>query len=238
MARQRIEQQPAFVLHTQPWRETSLIVELLSRQHGRLPLVAKGARRPASAFRGLLLAFQPVLVDWSGGGEVRTLTRVEWRGGIPLLAGRALLCGYYLNELLLRLVPREDAHPGLFDHYAAALAALAADDAPDRCLRRFEYALLGELGYRPDLTREADSGRPVSEERRYLLIIDRGLVAAPDGHPGWTLGGRALLDMASGRFADAETLQQAKLLFRQLLNPHLGGQELQSRRIFTEFQEL
>ena len=237
-ARHKIEQQPAFVLHSHPWRETSLIVEFFSRDYGRLPLVAKGARRPTSAFRGSLLSFQPVLADWSGRGEVRTLVRVEWQGGLPLLAGRALLCGYYINELLLRLLAREDAHPKLFEHYAEALAALAAGSRLDRTLRRFEFALLRELGYQPQLEVEADSGEAVIAAGSYVFIIEHGIVAAGDGGDGQLLSGRALLDMASGEFAHDETLQQAKQLSRRLINHHLGGQDLHSRRVFTEFQEL
>ena len=127
-AKQRIEQQPAWVLHTYPWRETSLIVEIFARDHGRVALVAKGARRPHSQLRGVLMAFQPLLMDWSGGGEVKTLVRAEWQGGQPLLTGRALICGYYLNELLVRLTAREDAHPRLFSAYADAVRSGAFPD--------------------------------------------------------------------------------------------------------------
>ncbi|HEX5127502.1 MAG TPA: recombination protein O N-terminal domain-containing protein, partial [Rhodocyclaceae bacterium] len=104
----RIEHEAGFVLHTYPWRETSLIVEILSRDHGRLPLAAKGARRPGSAMRGVLMAFQPLVVSWVGRGEVKTLTQAHWQGGQTLLGGVGLLCGYYLNELMMRLLPRED----------------------------------------------------------------------------------------------------------------------------------
>lgn len=236
--RNRIEQQDAVVLHAHPWRETSLIVELFARDHGRLPLVAKGARRPGSALRGVLMAFQPLLVDWSGGGEVRTLVRAEWKGGLPLLSGRALLCGYYLNELLVRLMARDDPHPRLFDQYMAALGALSGGMPLDRTLRSFEFSLLRELGHLPDLARRADAAEPVAADGRYVLIIEHGLVEAAQRHPGPILSGRCLLEMQAGRFPDGETLLQAKQLARQLIGHHLGGQELQSRRVFTEFQEL
>ena len=146
-ARQRIDQQPGFVLHSYPYRETSLIVEVFSRDHGRIGLVAKGARRPMSQLRGVLMAFQPLLIDWSGGGEMKTLVRAEWQGGQPLLGGQALLCAYYLNELLMRLLPREDPHPTLYRAYGDALRALAAGEGQEVILRRFELALLQELGY-------------------------------------------------------------------------------------------
>ncbi|MCB1955903.1 MAG: DNA repair protein RecO [Rhodocyclaceae bacterium] len=237
MARQRIEQQPAFVLHTQPWRETSLIVELFSRDHGRLPLVAKGARRPTSAFRGALMGFQPLLADWSGGGAVRTLARVEWQGGIPLLGGRALLSAYYLNELLVQLMPREDAHPALFDDYLAALKALAAGGRLESVLRRFEFALLAAMGYLPRLDLRADTGEPVREDERYILIIDEGVVSGRRAG-GVPVSGGALLQLARGDYSDAGRQAEFKQLSRTLISHHLGGKELQSRRVFTEFAEL
>ncbi|TAH49320.1 MAG: DNA repair protein RecO [Betaproteobacteria bacterium] len=244
-AKQRIEQQPAWVLHTLPWRETSLIVELLSRDHGRVAMVAKGARRPHSVLRGVLMAFQPLLVDWSGGGEVKTLIRAEWQGGQPLLTGRALICGYYLNELLMRLTAREDAHPLLFDRYAAAIAALGRGDSIPPVLRRFELALLQELGYGLGLDAEGDSGEPVQPERRYSYVFERGPVAVDTlaveesgagDHP--PVRGEVLLDMAAGDFSRAETLAQSKLLLRALINHYLGGQPLQSRRVLKEIAEL
>ncbi|MBX3686389.1 MAG: DNA repair protein RecO [Rhodocyclaceae bacterium] len=238
-SRQRVELQSGFVLHTHPWRETSLIVELFSRDHGRVPMVAKGARRPASALRGVLMAFQPLLVDWSGGGEVKTLARAEWQGGQPLLGGRALLCGYYLNELLIRLLPREDPHPALFEHYREALRRLSAGDDAQRVLRRFELALLQELGYGIDLATEAESGQPVMADGRYVFIIERG-VSRLEGDAGdlQVLSGRTLLALAAGDFSAAETLSQGKSLLRRLINHYLGGQPLQSRRVFTELMEL
>ncbi len=236
MARHRIEQQPAFVLHTQAWRETSLIVELFSRDHGRLPLVAKGARRPTSAFRGVLMAFQPVLADWSGGGEVRTLARLEWKGGVPLLSGRALLSGYYLNELLVSLMPRDDAHPALFEQYRQAIGELAAGGALESALRRFEFALLRAMGYLPELTRRADTGEAVRDGEDYLLIIEHGIVLATAERRGLKVSGRVLQQLERGEFAGIQS--EAKQISRMLINHHLGGRELQSRRVFTEFAEL
>ncbi|THF60893.1 DNA repair protein RecO [Pseudothauera rhizosphaerae] len=240
--KQRIEQQPAWVLHTYPWRETSLIVEVFSRDHGRVAMVAKGARRPQSTLRGVLMAFQPLLVDWSGGGEVKTLVRAEWQGGQPLLTGRALLCGYYLNELLVRLTAREDPHPALFADYAQALRELAAGAPLAPLLRRFELALLHELGYGAGLDTEADSGEPVQPGRNYLYIIERGPVPLPDDLPPTgdapAISGRSLLAMAQGDFSAAETLAQSKTLLRAVINHYLGGQPLQSRRVLKELQEL
>ena len=145
--RHRVDRAAAFVLHAYPYSETSLLVEAFTRPHGRLPLLAKGARRPGSSLRSVLVAFQPLTASWSGRGEVRTLVRSEWQGGQPLLRGEALLCGFYLNELLLRLLPREDPHEVLFDHYAAALNRLATEQEQAPILRGFERRLLQELGY-------------------------------------------------------------------------------------------
>ena len=234
-AKQRVEQQPAWVLHTYPWRETSLIVEVFSRDHGRIGLVAKGARRPMSQLRGVLMAFQPLLIDWSGGGEMKTLVRAEWQGGQPLLGGQALLCAYYLNELLMRLLPREDPHPVLFRAYGDALRALAAGEGQEVILRRFELALLQELGYGLQLDSDAD-GAPVRPELRYAYIIERGAVPLDEygiDDPS-VVAGRVLLDMARGDFREPETLAGAKALMRRLIQHYLGGQVLQSRRVFTE----
>ena len=234
-ARQRIDQQPGFVLHSYQYRETSLIVEVFSRDHGRLGLVAKGARRPMSQLRGVLMAFQPLLIDWSGGGEMKTLVRAEWQGGQPLLGGQALLCAYYLNELLMRLLPREDPHPVLFRAYGDALRALAAGEGQEVILRRFELALLQELGYGLQLDSDAD-GAPVRPELRYAYIIERGAVPLDEygiDDPS-VVAGRVLLDMARGDFREPETLAGAKALMRRLIQHYLGGQVLQSRRVFTE----
>ncbi|WP_374239841.1 DNA repair protein RecO [Zoogloea sp.] len=234
-ARQRIDQQPGFVLHSYPYRETSLIVEIFSRDHGRLGLVAKGARRPMSQLRGVLMAFQPLLIDWSGGGEMKTLVRAEWQGGQPLLGGQALLCAYYLNELLMRLLPREDPHPTLYRAYGDALRALAAGEGQEVILRRFELALLQELGYGLQLDADAD-GVPVRPEVRYAYIIERGAVPLDEYgiDDASVVAGRVLLDMARGDFREPETLAGAKALMRRLIQHYLGGQVLQSRRVFTE----
>lgn len=237
--KQRVDQQPSFVLHTHPWRETSLIVEVFSRDYGRMALVAKGARRPMSAMRGLIMAFQPLLLDWSGGGEVKTLVRGEWQGGQPLLMGRGLMCGYYLNELMVKLTAREDPHPNVFLEYAEAIDALARNASPAPILRRFELALLRELGYGVGLDADADTGAPVDPTRRYAYIIEKGPALLPDGADGAPgVSGQTLLDMAESVFVRGETISESKVLLRMLINHYLNGQPLQSRRVLKEFQEL
>jgi len=149
----RIAEQPAFVLHSYPYRETSLIIDVLSRDHGRIALVAKGAKRPHSALRGVLQTFQPLALSWSGKSEMRTLTGAEWVGGMLPLTGGALLCGFYVNELLVKFCAREDPHPQLFHHYVVTMTRLAHDEPPVQVLRSFERVLLRETGYAMALRR-------------------------------------------------------------------------------------
>lgn len=242
--KQRIDGQQAYVLHSYPYSETSLVVDVFARAYGRVPLLARGARRPRSALRGLLMAFQPLELGWFGGGEVKTLAKAEWLGGVPLLSGRCLMLGYYMNELLVKLLPREDAHGALFDAYAAALQALAggAADAPE--LRRFEKTLLKELGYGLTLDRDAESGETVDAEARYAFQIERGpVLKVGAGDTASTLNsaticGKSLLDMAADDYADPRTRAESKLLMRQLIAHYLAGKPLQSRRVFVELQEL
>jgi DNA repair protein RecO (recombination protein O) len=238
--KQRVDGQEAFLLHAWPYSETSLILDVFSREHGRMTLLARGARRPRSALRGVLIGFQPIEVGWFGKGEVKTLAKAEWSGGVPLLKGRSLLLGYYLNELLLKLLPREDAHPALFDSYVSALRALAdpegGGDAPE--LRRFEKALLRELGYGLSLEMEADGRIPIRAERQYLYLVERGPVEASDNEGELTIAGKTLLDLAADDYRDPRTLSESKLLMRQLFGHYLDGKPLQSRRVFVELQEL
>ncbi len=235
-AHQRVDGAAAFLLHSYPYSETSLILEAFAREHGRLALLARGARRPRSALRGVLLAFQPLELGWFGGGEVKTLAKAEWQGGIPFLRGESLLLGYYLNELLLKLLPREDAHPALFDAYAAALAALARGRADAGELRRFEKAMLKELGYAPTFSHDAD-GKAIDAGRRYRYQIERGALPAETVDTGVTLCGKTLLDLAADDYGDPRSLAEAKALMRHLLAHYLAGQPLQTRRVFMELQD-
>ncbi|HRF03429.1 DNA repair protein RecO [Accumulibacter sp.] len=235
--RHKVDGQPAFVLHAYPYSETSLIVDVFSRDFGRVALLARGARRPRSALRGVLLAFQPLEVGWAGRGEVLTLMKAEWRGGQPLLAGKALFCGYYLNELLMHLLPREDAHARLFSVYAETLRRFAAG-AQEADLRCFERALLQELGYGLMLDTDAD-GVMVEGNAHYGYEIERGPVRlAGPGDSLLAVSGRTLLDLAREDFSDPRSLAEAKQLMRTLIGHYTGGRHLASRRIFRELQEL
>lgn len=230
--------QPAYVLHTYPYRETSLIVEVFSRDFGRLPLMARGARRPKSAVRGLLLSFQPLSLSWFGKAELRTLHSAEWQGGQPLLQGTALICGFYLNELLLKLLHRDDPHEQLFLYYQETLQELAQRTDYAAVLRRFEMNLLKELGYALTLDHDADSGTAIETDVHYRYVFERGPVRQKTGQNGVELRGKTLLDMAADDYSDPVTLQQSKALMRALINHYLGEGTLHTRQILKDLQEL
>jgi DNA repair protein RecO (recombination protein O) len=237
----RHDAEPSYVLHTYAFRETSLIVEAFTRGSGRIGLVAKGARRPKSVLRGLLLAFQPVLLSWSGRAELRTLTKAEWQGGQPLLSGLALICGFYLNELLMRLMARDDPHERLFDYYRGTLLGLGEENDLAAVLRRFELRLLQELGYALPLEHEAESGRPLEAGRWYRYEPERGpLPVGAPGIPETTveLRGKTLLDMARDDYSDPATQAESKALMRVVINHHLGGQPLHTRQLLRNLKEL
>jgi DNA repair protein RecO (recombination protein O) len=205
-------------------------------------MVARGAKRPRSELRGLLNAFQPLTLSWAGAAELKTLIKAEWRGGLPLPAGAALLCGFYLNELLLKLLPREDAHPALWTEYEAALAALTRQAAaPDQAivLRHFEMRLLAELGYAMPLT-HADNGTPVDPAERYHYAFDRGprLHAAEPGARWPVVRGETLLALATERYADPRVAVEAKQLMRRVLDHYLEERRIFSRRVVQDLQAL
>jgi DNA repair protein RecO (recombination protein O) len=235
-AADRVSDEAAFVLHAVPWRETSLVVELLTRDHGRVACVAKGAKRPRSALRGVLLSFQPLQVGFTGRNELRTLTSAEWLGGLASPQGDGLLCAFYMNELLVRLLPRDDPHPVLFDGYAQALVALGLGESLEATLRRFEWLLLREIGYAVDLQRDAQD-RPVDPQRRYALVPGRGFLATDVDEEG-AFSGLTLLDMAGERYDSARTLAEAKRLTRSMLARHLDGHVLKTRQILMDLQKL
>ena len=236
----RQDAQPAFVLHGYPYRETSLVLEVFTRDFGRIALVARGARRPRSALRGVLLAFQPLLLNWAGKSELRTLHKAEWQGGLPQLKGTGLLCGFYLNELLLKLLPREDPHELLYESYFQTLRALSNGSDHATMLRRFEKQLLKELGYALTLERDAASGDPIEAGRTYQYLIERGPVQGSAGgaENRLELSGQTLLDITRDDYSNPVTMQQSKALMRMLINHYLGNQTLNTRQLLKDLQQL
>ncbi len=252
----RITLEPAYVLHARPWRDSSLIVELLTPSQGRIAAVARGARRPKSRLQGVLQPFRPLLISAAGRGDLATLSGAELRlpGGRPLmLQGRMLISGFYLNELLMKLLTRHDPHPRLFDAYAAALEELAPIDAvpggpaagtvrEQRALRRFERILLSEIGYGLVLDHEVATGAPIDAAAEYEYHPERGPVAVATfsgvreveepRDPFVRLRGSSLLDLARGDLRDPRSLRDARKLMRMALGICLGGQPLRSRELF------
>jgi DNA repair protein RecO (recombination protein O) len=241
-AQRRVADQPAFVLHSYPYRETSLIIDVLTRDHGRVALVAKGAKRPHSALRGVLQTFQPLSLRWSGRGEVRTLTGAEWVGGMLPLTGDALVCGFYVNELIVRFCAREDPHPALFHHYAVTMARLAHDEPAALVLRSFERMLLRETGYAVTFNPGSLGAREAVPDPAAAYVFDpeRGarLARANDPDEWPRIDGRTLLDMDADDYSAARTIAQSKTLMRFLLHYHLGGVPLNTRQILIDLQKL
>jgi DNA repair protein RecO (recombination protein O) len=225
----RNELQPAFVLHRRPYSNTSLLLEVFLLHEGRMPLLAKGATAGRALGASLLQPFLPLLVSRSGRGEVRTLGHFEAAGPPLPLRGQQLYCGFYVNELMVRLVQREEPHPALFAAYKETLRRLVEEGDPEPALRRFEVGLLAELGYALLLEREAEADRVLDPAARYDYVIERGPVAAPGGE----LGGSTLLKLAGGEALAGDERREARRLLRRVLDHYLGGRPLKSRELFV-----
>ncbi len=225
--------QPAYVLHQRVYRETSLLLEIFSLEHGRLGLVARGARRGKSGWRALLQPFRPLLLSWSGRGELYSLVGAEPAEPAPQLQGRALLSGFYLNELLMRLLHRNDPHPELYGAYGAALISLGDTSQTEQVLRIFEKRLLQAIGYGLILDTDVATGAPVSPGRRYVYLVEHGPSSeAPAGQAGVLLDGETLVALEREILDSPEVLVQAKALMRYVLAAYLGDKPLASRELF------
>lgn len=225
--------QPAFVLHRRDYSDTSLLVELFTAEHGRLPLLAKGAKRRRSPGSALLQPFTPILVSWTGRGEVATMVRVEPSGRPVALTGDALFCGFYVNELLMRLLGRQDPHAALFAFYQVVLKELADGEDLETPLRRFELRLLAELGYQAALDRESNDGPPLRAEQAYLYSREQGLVPAVSSGTDGAISGETLRRLVVGDVLSGVHAREARHLTRCLLEPHLGHRPLNSRVLFA-----
>ena len=234
----RIYHQPGFVLHSRPYSESSLVMEVFTRDHGRVVMLAKGVRRPGSQLRSVLQTFQPLEVSWTGKSEMKTLTAAEWVGGMQPLENDALLYGFYLNELLMKLLAREDPHQGLFEHYVRALTRLATSESAQTVLRVFELALLRETGVGADLSLDVRNNCPVDPEGVYVVDPESGPRPAMLADTAPRVLGKTLLDMVSEDYSDPQTQQQSKLLMRFLLAHHLNGVPLQTRKILIDLRQL
>jgi DNA repair protein RecO (recombination protein O) len=231
MTARRTHLEPAWLLHHRPWSDTSRILEFMTRGHGRVTLFAHGVRRPKSPLRAVLRPFVPLLVSWTGRPDGGTLTGAEPAGGAAAPAPGALMSCYYLNELLLRLLAREDRHEAIYDAYAVALSELAAG-AEGAALRRFERVLLDELGYGVDLSRDADSGRPLDADRYYHFLPGRGVLAVRDaGTREGAHAGSDLLAAARGEYASPAAQRAARGVYGAAIAHCLEGRGLASREV-------
>ena len=245
----RVTHEPSYVLHHYDWSESSVIVEAFSRAHGRVALVAKGAKRPSSNFRPVLLPLQPLSLNWGGDAEVRTLKAAHWPGGHVMPTGEALLSGLYLNELLMRLLARDDAHSLLFDHYAAVVRVLATEhgEVLEPLLRSFELLLLREVGLLPALDVQTLTLAPLEPQGRYALVAEAGLRAVPAAERASLSGAQWLQLHAALRDGVpfptllrecAAVAGELKPQLRGLLQYHCGHPVLRTRQFMMDLQSL
>ncbi len=227
--------QRAFVLHGRPYSETSLMVDLFTEGQGRVRILAKGARGRRSNLKGCLQPFTPLLVRWTGRGEVKTLRNAEAVSLALPLSGSIVYSGLYVNELVSRVLEQETNYSSLFFDYLQCLQNLAAaSTSPEHALRQFELALLHHLGYGVDFLHCAGSGEEVSETMTYRYREEKGFIASlVIDNTSFT--GRDLQALASREFPDAATLRAAKRFTRMALKPYLGGKPLKSRELFRQF---
>ncbi len=250
MATRRISHEPAYVLHRYDWSESSLILEVFTRHYGRIALVAKGAKKPSSNFRPVLLPLQPLRVSFGGDAEIRTLKEAEWVGGHVMPTGDSLLAGYYLNELIIRLLARDDTNVPVFDAYASVVQVLASEhgEALEPALRAFELVLLREVGYLPALDAQTYTMVALEAGERYSLVPEGGLVRAQPGETRGTLAAaewQALEEALSQPAPFGPLLRVAagvmgglKPQLRALLHYHCGVNQLRTRQLMMDLQSL
>jgi DNA repair protein RecO (recombination protein O) len=237
----RVELTQAYVLHHQPWRDTSRILEVFARDHGRLSLFARGVRGPKSRSASALQPFVPLLVSWSGRGEAANLGKVEsaadaGRPSPAALPAAALMSAWYMNELLLKLTHRHDPQPGLYASYERALDALRAGAALPATLRRFELELLEHLGYGLECSIDARSGEPMVAEARYHYHASLGFVRCEADAAIGAVSGRSVQALARAEFDDADALEDARRILRGAIDQALEGRELRTRDVARSVQ--
>lgn len=227
----RIQLEPAYILHSRSFRETSLIVDAFTREHGRVAVVARGVKSPRSRWRNVLQPFRPLLLSWNQKSDLGTLTAADQVASPPALQGQALYCGLYLNELLMRLLHRGDPHAEVFERYRHLLSELASEAPPQPLLRVFEKQLLEAIGYAMLLEREYGRGDEVQVDRWYDYQPQRGPVAVSG--PGKNrVSGAALLALHAEN-VQTENLPELRMLMRRVIGYHLGDKPLASLSLFS-----
>lgn len=250
-----IAREPAYLLHSREYRETSLLVDIFSLNYGLLRLVVRGAKRPTSPLKGMLQPFQPLLVSWQGRSELKNLTDLELGSKLPPLRGDYLYSGLYLNEILIKLLQAGQPSPELFIAYADAMGGMAKKDALEPALRVFEFRMLKELGAFPSFTEEAGSDRIINADSLYYWLPEKGFnridnIANPpyeyamfNQNMGgvarqYIIKGSQLIALSQSDLSRKDTLQVAKRLSRLMIDHLLGGQSLKSRELITKTREL
>ncbi len=230
----RVELEPAWVLHTRQYRETSVMLEVFTAGAGRIGLIARGARRPKSPLRALLRPFEPLVVSWSGRGDLATLQKAERTGQGVTLAGAGLGAGFYANELLIKLLERRDPHPVLFAHYSALLQELPHKERIEPALRNFEIALLSELGFGLNLGHSALDGSPLDVTGWYEYRLERGLLPVDSAdETAMVFSGAVLRAIDQADWQLLETRRAAKRLLRYTIDYYLDGRELKTRKVYA-----
>ena len=227
----RVQQEPAYILHHRPFRDSSQILDVLSREHGKLALVARGSRGGKSRLKGVLRPFMPLSMSWVQKTDLGTLTGAEVRGAPLSLGGDALMAGYYVNELLLHFLHRHDPQPGIFDLYGDVLMDLARAENPAPALRRFEISLLRHIGYALNLDHDPTTHVALDPDRRYEYRMEQGPVAVRKDGGALVFDGGTLLAISEMRFSQPEVLRAASRLLRAVIDFHLGGKELKTRKV-------
>lgn len=232
----RVNQQPAYVLHARPWSETSLLVDVFTREHGRFRLLAKGARRQKTGQRAILQPFQPILISWSARRSLGTLTGVEMRAHHPRLSAEHLASAYYMSELLFKFLHAHDAHESLFEAYDEAIGQLCEKQNAESVLRCFECSLLSEVGYGLQLEHDAANQSPVQANARYYYYPEKGPieVRVNDSQAGLTISGRTLQALSSKVFDNPQVQKESKQLLRMLLTRQVKGRVFNTRIVYAQ----
>ena len=228
---------PAFVLHQRPYRETSLLLDVFSEQHGRVSLIAKGVRSKKRSQLGLLQLYQPLLLSWMGRGELQTLTAAEADKPRYILQASSALCGLYINELMVKLLPLNLPEVEIFTAYKNVLFSLQDTDNMEVELRLFEKRLLVNLGYGLVLDHEVETDQLIDENYRYIYRPDAGLYRFNEGSNEPSISGRSLQHLINERDFDTQSLLEIKQLMRSVIHFYLGGKPLQSRALFAQLQQ-
>ncbi|NQY26603.1 MAG: DNA repair protein RecO [Piscirickettsiaceae bacterium] len=231
-----VEFASAFILHQRPYRETSLLLDVFSEKYGRISLVAKGVRKKKRSQSGILQLYQPLILSWLGRGDLQTMISAEAMSARYQLTAESALCGLYINELMVRLLPVHVAEPEIFKAYEAVLSGLQDADNTEIVLRLFEKRVLMHLGYGLVLDREAETGRLINDSLRYTYQADVGLALAQENNNQHTISGRSLQHLLMEQYFDKQSLKEIKQLMRSVIHFYLGDKPLKSRQLFAELQ--